>query len=168
MQACPDLRKIHIQSAIDLSNEAVLVFLQYCPNLTRLEITGCWEGEEVAWIAKLSAILPQHPEWTPKLDILHLARQPKDNEYPFRETARHISNIREGLLIEIVLVYEELWRGFGRVWRWRACQVEEASKRMYTRSSMVWLKVVALGRWPVSWQDQASILWHARWWRREA
>ncbi|KAJ4210814.1 hypothetical protein NW759_013116 [Fusarium solani] len=103
MRACPKLRRIELQAATEVGEDALLALFENCPVLTYLELSGISRGNNITGTS-LDA-LRESPEWAPKLKTLILGE--KDDNKEFMKAMRALGKERQAMTITLVSRHEE-------------------------------------------------------------
>ncbi|KAJ3458760.1 hypothetical protein MRS44_012869 [Fusarium solani] len=101
--ACPKLRRIELQAATEVGEDALLALFENCPALTYLELSGISRGNDITGVS-LDA-LRENPEWAPKLKRLILGE--KDDNEEFMKAMRALGKERQAMTITLVSRHEE-------------------------------------------------------------
>lgn len=97
-KACPKLRKIELQAAYDVGEDALLALFENCPALTHLELTSLSGGNGITGTS-LDA-LRENPEWAPRLKKL-IVGENEDNK-DFMKAMRALGKAREAMTITLL------------------------------------------------------------------
>ncbi|UPK93107.1 hypothetical protein LCI18_004042 [Fusarium solani-melongenae] len=102
-KACPKLRRIELQAATQVGEDALLALFENCPALTYLELSGISSGNGITGTS-LDA-LRENPEWAPKLKMLILGEQGHNKE--FMKAMRALGKERQAMATTLASRCEE-------------------------------------------------------------
>ncbi|WAO93580.1 Hypothetical protein NCS54_01113100 [Fusarium falciforme] len=102
-KACPKLRRIELQAATEVGEDALLALFENCPALTYLELSGISLGNDITGTS-LDA-LRENPEWAPKLKTLILRE--KDDKKEFMRAMRALGKEIRAMTVTLVSRHEE-------------------------------------------------------------
>ncbi|KAM0424203.1 hypothetical protein ACHAPT_010574 [Fusarium lateritium] len=97
-KACPNLKRIELQAASSVGEEALLALFQNCSKLTYLELSGYSRGNGLTGSA-LDA-LRENPEWAPRLKKLLVGED--DTNKDFMKAMRALDKEREAMMITLL------------------------------------------------------------------
>ncbi|RSL91514.1 hypothetical protein CEP51_000149 [Fusarium floridanum] len=97
-KACPKLRRIELQAATEVGEDALLALFENCPALTYIELSGLGHGNDITG-SSLDA-LRENPEWAPKLKTLVLGE--RDEKKEFMKAMRALGKERQAMTITLI------------------------------------------------------------------
>lgn len=102
-KACPKLRRIELQAATEVKEDALLALFENCPALTYIELSALSHGNDITGTS-LDA-LRENPEWAPKLKALMLGEN--DDKKDFMKAMRALGKERQAMTITLIGRQEE-------------------------------------------------------------
>ena len=125
-KACPKLKKVHLQGTTSLTDESLLAFFQYCPNLVSLEITGI-EHRGSHFLGAAFEALQEEQTWVPILKKLML---PRNENTGFMKAMRALSKEKEGVMVQLFSI--------GQYKKWGDWELEKSSDTYKTGRKRSW------------------------------
>ncbi|KAF5021028.1 hypothetical protein F66182_6959 [Fusarium sp. NRRL 66182] len=99
-QSCPNLKKVQLQATSRVTDVGLLGFLENCPKLVSVELTGTVGSTWTGLSGEALDQLREHPEWVPKLKNLILGEN--DRNTPFMKAMRSLTKDRLGLTVTLL------------------------------------------------------------------
>lgn len=97
-KACPNLNKVQLQAASNVTDDGLRGLFEKCPNLISVEVTGASSGSRIS--GQLLDELREKPEWVPKLKNL-IVGETEENKV-FMKAMRALTKERTGLTVTLL------------------------------------------------------------------